>query len=55
MERRMEKVVEARASPAVNGEMGEEMGEGGVKAGEGVEYSGGGRVELIYDYNEEKL
>ncbi|MFE0506864.1 acetyl-CoA carboxylase biotin carboxylase subunit [Peribacillus butanolivorans] len=50
VQRRLQKLVEETPSPALDGEIREEMGQAAVTAALAVNYSGAGTVEFIYDY-----
>ncbi|WP_312471815.1 acetyl-CoA carboxylase biotin carboxylase subunit [Neobacillus sp.] len=50
IQRRLQKLLEETPSPALDGEIREEMGNAAVKAAKAVAYSGAGTVEFIYDY-----
>lgn len=50
IQRRLQKLLEETPSPALDGEMREEMGNAAVKAAKAVAYTGAGTVEFIYDY-----
>jgi len=50
IQRRLQKLVEETPSPALDGEIRQEMGQAAVKAALAVDYSGAGTVEFIYDY-----
>lgn len=50
IQRRRQKLLEETPSPALDGEIREEMGNAAVKAAKAVDYSGAGTVEFIYDY-----
>src|SRR4051812_39527128 len=54
IQRRLQKLVEESPSPALDGEIREEMGQAAVKAALAVDYSGAGTVEFIYDYKNRK-
>lgn len=54
IQRRLQKLLEETPSPALDGEIREEMGRAAVKAAEAVAYTGAGTVEFIYDYNNRK-
>ncbi|HZG73653.1 MAG TPA: acetyl-CoA carboxylase biotin carboxylase subunit [Chondromyces sp.] len=54
IQRRMQKLLEETPSPALDGELREEMGEAAVKAAKAVDYTGAGTVEFIYDHNHRK-
>lgn len=55
IQRRLQKLLEESPSPALDGEIREEMGEAAVKAAKAVDYSGAGTVEFIYDYRNRKF
>lgn len=55
IQRRLQKLLEETPSPALDGEIREEMGNAAVKAAMAVEYSGAGTVEFIYDYRNRKF
>ena len=55
IQRRLQKLVEESPSPALDGEIREEMGQAAVKAALAVDYSGAGTVEFIYDYKNRKF
>lgn len=55
IQRRLQKLLEESPSPALDGEIREEMGEAAVKAAQAVDYSGAGTVEFIYDYRNRKF
>lgn len=55
IQRRLQKLLEETPSPALDGEMREEMGNAAVKAAKAVDYSGAGTVEFIYDYRNRKF
>ena len=48
-------LLEETPSPALDGEIREEMGDAAVKAAKAVDYSGAGTVEFIYDYRNRKF
>ena len=50
IQRRLQKLLEESPSPALDGEIRQEMGEAAVKAAQAVDYTGAGTVEFIYDY-----
>jgi len=50
IQRRLQKLLEETPSPALDGEIREEMGNAAVKAAKAVAYTGAGTVEFIYDY-----
>ncbi|MDP4161607.1 MAG: acetyl-CoA carboxylase biotin carboxylase subunit [Bacillota bacterium] len=50
IQRRLQKLLEETPSPALDGEIREQMGNAAVKAAKAVDYSGAGTVEFIYDY-----
>ena len=50
IQRRLQKLLEESPSPALDGEVREEMGQAAVKAAKAVDYTGAGTVEFIYDY-----
>jgi acetyl-CoA carboxylase, biotin carboxylase subunit len=54
IQRRLQKLLEESPSPALDGEIREEMGDAAVKAAKAVDYSGAGTVEFIYDYRNRK-
>ncbi|MEH7120553.1 acetyl-CoA carboxylase biotin carboxylase subunit [Neobacillus vireti] len=54
IQRRLQKLLEETPSPALDGEIREEMGAAAVKAAKAVDYSGAGTVEFIYDYRNRK-
>lgn len=55
IQRRLQKLVEESPSPALDGEIRQEMGHAAVKAALAVDYSGAGTVEFIYDYKNRKF
>jgi acetyl-CoA carboxylase, biotin carboxylase subunit len=55
IQRRLQKLLEETPSPALDGEIREEMGNAAVKAAEAVDYTGAGTVEFIYDYRNRKF
>jgi acetyl-CoA carboxylase biotin carboxylase subunit len=55
IQRRPQKLLEESPSPALDGEIREEMGAAAVKAAKAVDYSGAGTVEFIYDYRNRKF
>ncbi|WP_144547628.1 acetyl-CoA carboxylase biotin carboxylase subunit [Bacillus sp. X1(2014)] len=55
IQRRLQKLLEETPSPALDGEIREEMGTAAVKAAKAVDYSGAGTVEFIYDYRNRKF
>ncbi|PLR84487.1 acetyl-CoA carboxylase biotin carboxylase subunit [Bacillus sp. V33-4] len=55
IQRRLQKLLEETPSPALDGEIREEMGDAAVKAAKAVDYSGAGTVEFIYDYRNRKF
>jgi acetyl-CoA carboxylase, biotin carboxylase subunit len=55
IQRRLQKLLEETPSPALDGEIREEMGNAAVKAAQAVEYTGAGTVEFIYDYRNRKF
>ncbi|CRK84071.1 acetyl-CoA carboxylase biotin carboxylase subunit [Neobacillus massiliamazoniensis] len=55
IQRRLQKLLEETPSPALDGEIREEMGNAAVKAAKAVAYSGAGTVEFIYDYRNRKF
>lgn len=55
IQRRLQKLLEETPSPALDGEIREEMGNAAVKAAKAVDYSGAGTVEFIYDYVNRKF
>ncbi|MBT2656533.1 acetyl-CoA carboxylase biotin carboxylase subunit [Bacillus sp. ISL-18] len=55
IQRRLQKLLEESPSPALDGEIREEMGSAAVKAAQAVDYSGAGTVEFIYDYRNRKF
>ncbi|WP_174734178.1 acetyl-CoA carboxylase biotin carboxylase subunit [Mesobacillus harenae] len=54
IQRRLQKLLEETPSPALDGEVREEMGNAAVKAAKAVDYTGAGTVEFIYDYRNRK-
>jgi acetyl-CoA carboxylase, biotin carboxylase subunit len=54
IQRRLQKLIEESPSPALDGEIREEMGQAAVKAAKAVDYTGAGTVEFIYDYHQRK-
>ena len=54
IQRRLQKLLEESPSPALDGEIREEMGQAAVKAAKAVDYTGAGTVEFIYDYHQRK-
>jgi acetyl-CoA carboxylase, biotin carboxylase subunit len=54
IQRRLQKLLEETPSPALDGEIREEMGRAAVKAAQAVAYTGAGTVEFIYDYSNRK-
>jgi acetyl-CoA carboxylase, biotin carboxylase subunit len=50
IQRRLQKLLEESPSPALDGEIRQEMGAAAVKAAQAVDYTGAGTVEFIYDY-----
>lgn len=54
IQRRLQKLIEETPSPAIDGEIREEMGLSAVKAAKAVDYLGAGTVEFIYDYRNRK-
>ncbi len=54
IQRRLQKLLEESPSPALDGEIREEMGQAAVKAAQAVDYTGAGTVEFIYDYRNRK-
>jgi acetyl-CoA carboxylase, biotin carboxylase subunit len=54
IQRRLQKLLEESPSPALDGEIREEMGQAAVKAAQAVDYTGAGTVEFIYDYHNRK-
>jgi acetyl-CoA carboxylase, biotin carboxylase subunit len=54
IQRRLQKLLEETPSPALDGEIREEMGNAAIKAAKAVDYSGAGTVEFIYDYRNRK-
>ena len=54
IQRRLQKLLEETPSPALDGEIREEMGQAAVKAAKAVDYTGAGTVEFIYDYRNRK-
>jgi len=55
IQRRLQKLLEESPSPALDGEIREEMGNAAIKAAKAVDYSGAGTVEFIYDYRNRKF
>jgi len=55
IQRRLQKLLEESPSPALDGEIREEMGNAAVKAAKAVDYSGAGTIEFIYDYRNRKF
>ncbi|EIJ78817.1 acetyl-CoA carboxylase biotin carboxylase subunit [Bacillus methanolicus PB1] len=55
IQRRLQKLLEETPSPALDGEIREEMGTAAVKAAKAVDYTGAGTVEFIYDYRNRKF
>ncbi len=55
IQRRLQKLLEESPSPALDGEIREEMGQAAVKAAKAVDYTGAGTVEFIYDYHQRKF
>lgn len=55
IQRRLQKLLEETPSPALDGELREEMGNAAVKAAKAVDYTGAGTVEFIYDYRNRKF
>jgi acetyl-CoA carboxylase biotin carboxylase subunit len=55
IQRRLQKLLEESPSPALDGEMREEMGNAAVKAAKAVDYTGAGTIEFIYDYRNRKF
>lgn len=55
IQRRLQKLIEETPSPALDGEIREEMGLSAVKAAKAVDYLGAGTVEFIYDYRNRKF
>jgi len=55
IQRRLQKLLEETPSPALDGEIREEMGQAAVKAAQAVDYTGAGTVEFIYDYRNRKF
>ncbi|MCQ6273746.1 acetyl-CoA carboxylase biotin carboxylase subunit [Bacillus sp. V3B] len=55
IQRRMQKLLEESPSPALDGEIREEMGNAAVTAAKAVNYTGAGTVEFIYDYQSRKF
>lgn len=55
IQRRLQKLLEETPSPALDGEIREEMGNAAVKAAMAVDYTGAGTVEFIYDYQNRKF
>jgi acetyl-CoA carboxylase, biotin carboxylase subunit len=55
IQRRLQKLLEETPSPALDGEIREEMGAAAVKAAKAVDYTGAGTVEFIYDYRNRKF
>jgi acetyl-CoA carboxylase biotin carboxylase subunit len=54
IQRRRQKLLEESPSPALDGEIREEMGNAAVTAAKAVDYSGAGTIEFIYDYRNRK-
>ncbi|WP_394232913.1 acetyl-CoA carboxylase biotin carboxylase subunit [Niallia oryzisoli] len=54
IQRRLQKLLEETPSPALDGEIREEMGTAAKKAAKAVDYTGAGTVEFIYDYRNRK-
>lgn len=55
IQRRLQKLLEETPSPALDGEIRDEMGKSAVKAAKAVDYSGAGTIEFIYDYHNRKF
>jgi len=55
IQRRLQKLLEESPSPALDGEIREEMGNAAVKAAKAVAYSSAGTIEFIYDYRNRKF
>lgn len=55
IQRRLQKLLEESPSPALDGEIREEMGKAAVKAAKAVDYTGAGTIEFIYDYRNRKF
>ena len=55
IQRRLQKLLEETPSPAIDGEIRDEMGEAAVKAAKAVDYTGAGTIEFIYDYRIENF
>lgn len=55
IQRRLQKLLEETPSPALDGEIRNEMGNAAVKAAKAVDYTGAGTVEFIYDYSNRKF
>lgn len=55
IQRRLQKLLEESPSPALDGEMRDEMGKAAVKAAKAVDYTGAGTIEFIYDYRNRKF
>lgn len=55
IQRRLQKLLEETPSPALDGEIREEMGNAAVKAAKAVDYTGAGTIEFIYDYQNRKF
>ncbi|MDQ0269394.1 acetyl-CoA carboxylase biotin carboxylase subunit [Cytobacillus purgationiresistens] len=55
IQRRLQKLLEETPSPALDGEIREEMGNAAVKAAKAVDYTGAGTIEFIYDYHNRKF
>ncbi len=55
IQRRLQKLLEESPSPALDGEIREEMGNAAVKAAKAVDYSSAGTIEFIYDYRNRKF
>jgi acetyl-CoA carboxylase biotin carboxylase subunit len=55
IQRRMQKLLEESPSPALDGEIREEMGNAAVTAAKAVDYTGAGTVEFIYDYENRRF
>ncbi|WP_077213931.1 acetyl-CoA carboxylase biotin carboxylase subunit [Bacillus dakarensis] len=55
IQRRLQKLLEETPSPALDGEIRQEMGNAAVKAAKAVDYTGAGTIEFIYDYRNRKF
>jgi acetyl-CoA carboxylase biotin carboxylase subunit len=55
IQRRLQKLVEETPSPALDGNIREEMGQAAVKAAQAVQYTSAGTIEFIYDHNNKKF